>query len=204
MKHPNRDEWVPYVFGEARADEAKRLRAHLESCAECAAEVTAWRRSLRTLDKWELPEPVRSRTIIAPAFRWAMAAAIMLAAGIAIGRVTAPDAREIRAQAVASVKAMLAQELQQTVSESEARLASASEERAQELWDAFSGQLAAAREEDQRAMLTLSEQYRLEQEERYVNLRRDLETLASQADLEIRQANFKLTQLAGTNNRSSE
>jgi hypothetical protein len=204
MKHPNRDEWVPYVFGEARAGEAKRLRAHLESCAECAAEVTAWRRSLQTLDKWKLPEPVRSRAIIAPAFRWAMAAAIILAAGIAIGRVTAPDTEKMQEQVAASVKAMLAHQLQQTAGETEARLASASEEHANELWNAFSEQLAAAREEDRRAMLALSEQYRLEQEERYVNLRRDLETLASQADLEIRQANFKLTQLAGTTNGVNE
>ena len=200
MKHPNRDEWVPFVFGEARAGEAKRLRAHLESCPECAAEVTAWRRSLQTLDKWELPEPVRSRALIAPAFRWAMAAALVLAAGIAIGRVTAPDTEKMQEQVVASVKAMLAHQLQQAAGETEARLTGASEERANELWDAFSERLAAAREEDRRAMLTLSEQYRLEQEERYVNLRRDLETLALQADQEIRQANFKLTQLAGTNN----
>jgi hypothetical protein len=200
MKHPNRDEWVPYVFGEARPGEAKRLRAHLESCTECAAEVTAWRRSLQTLDKWELPEPVRSRAIMAPAFRWAMAAAIMLAAGIAIGRVTAPDPEKMREQVTASVKAMLADQLQQTADENEARLAAASAERANELWDALSEQVAVAREEDRRAMLTWSEQYRLEQEERYVNLRRDLETLALQADQEIRQANFKLTQLVGTNN----
>ena len=204
MKHPNKEEWVPYIFGEARADEAKRLRAHLESCVECAAEVTAWRRSLQTLDKWELQKPVRSRTVVAPAFRWAMAAAIILAAGIAIGRVTASDSKKMQEQVAASVKAVLVQQLQQTVDESEARLASASEERAQELWNAFSEQLANAREEDRRAMLTLSEQYRLEQEERYVNLRRDLETLALQADQEIRQANFKLTQLAGTNNSLGE
>ena len=159
MKHPNKEEWVPYVFGEARADEAKRLRAHLEGCAECAAEVTAWRRSLKTLDKWELPDPVRSRAVVAPVFRWAMAAAIMLAAGIAIGRVTAPDSKKMQEQVAASVKAVLVQQLQQTVGESEARLASASEERAQELWNAFSEQLANTREEDRRAMLTLSEQY---------------------------------------------
>lgn len=195
MKHPNRDEWVPYVFGEARPDEARRLRAHLESCAECAAEVTAWRRSLQTLDKWELPEPARSRAVLTPVFRWALAAAIMLAAGIAIGRVTAPDAREISARVEGSIEAMLAQKLQQTVSESQARLAGASEERAQELWNTFSEKLEIAREEDRQAMLALFEQHRLGLEEGYVNLRRDLETLALQADQEIRQANFQLTQL---------
>jgi anti-sigma factor RsiW len=189
MKHPNRDEWVPYVFGEARADEAKRLGAHLENCAECAAEVAAWRRSLHTLDKWEVPEAVSSRNVVAPVFRWAIAAAIVLAAGIAIGRVTAPDPQAMRAQIEASVKTTLADQMQQ----SEARALSASQEQANELWQVFSERLAAAREEDWEVVQGLLR----EQEGRYVNLRRDLETLASLADQEIRAANFKLTQLAG-------
>lgn len=193
MKHPNRDEWVPYVFGEARADEAKRLRAHLESCAECAAEVAGWRRSLQTLDKWEVSPPVRSRAMIAPVFRWAMAAALVLAAGIAIGRVTAPNAEAMRAQVEASVKAALAEQTQQAVAQSEARALSASQEQANELWQMFSERLEAAREEDWQVVEGLLR----EQEARYVNLRRDLETLASLADQEIRAANFKLTQLAG-------
>ena len=58
MKHPNRDEWAPYVFGEAPAAEARRLEAHLESCEECAAEIAGWQRSLKMLDSWPVaPRP---------------------------------------------------------------------------------------------------------------------------------------------------
>ena len=64
MKHPNQDEWVPYVFGEARPDDARRLREHLETCPECATEVTAWQRSLQALNKWDVPAPVRHRAIV--------------------------------------------------------------------------------------------------------------------------------------------
>jgi hypothetical protein len=197
MKHPNRDEWVPYVFGEARPDEARRLRAHLESCAECATEVNAWQRSLQALNQWQVPGAAPSRSIVAPVFRWAMAAAIVLAAGLAIGRVTAPNAQTMRAEIERSVKAAVAQQVQQALAESETRLAAAERQDSAELWRVFSETLAAAREEDHQATAALFESYQRQQEIRYVNLRRDLETLASQADQEIRQANFKLTQLVG-------
>jgi hypothetical protein len=197
MKHPNRDEWVPYVFGEARPDEARRLRAHLENCADCASEVTAWQRSLHALNKWDVPAPARSRAIVAPVFRWAMAAAIVLAAGIAIGRVTTPSPTALRADIERSVKAAVAQHVQQTLVESEMRLAAASQRENAELWRGFSETLAAAREEDHQATVALFEAWQRQQDVRYVNLRRDLETLASLADQEIRQANFKLTQLVG-------
>jgi Putative zinc-finger len=145
MKHPNRDEWVPYVFGEARSDDAARLRAHLEGCAECATEVAAWQRSLQALNKWDVPEPVRHRALVAPVFRWAMAAAIVLAAGIALGRVTAPSQAAMRAEVERSVKAAVAQHVQQTLDQSEARLAAASQQDNAELWRVFSETLAAAR-----------------------------------------------------------
>jgi len=197
MKHPNRDEWVPYVFGEARPDEARRLRAHLENCPECATEVSAWQRSLHALNQWEVPGPARSRAILAPLFRWAVAAAIVLAAGVAIGRVTMPDARTMRAEMERSVNAAVAQQLHQVLAQSEARVAAASQKDSDELWRVFSETLAAAREEDHQATVALFEAWQRQQDIRYVNLRRDLETLASLADQEIRQANFKLTQLVG-------
>ncbi|HMJ64948.1 MAG TPA: hypothetical protein VK615_06330 [Candidatus Binatia bacterium] len=196
MKHPNRDEWVPYIFGEARGNEMKRLSAHLNECAECAAELAAWRRSLKTLDKWELTPPMRSRTIVAPVFRWAVAAAIVLAAGVALGRMTALNAKAMRAEVETSVKAAFAEQLQQAVVQSETRLANVSQERAEELWRIFSDSLSNAREEQRQMTAALLDEQRREYETRYVNLRRDLETLAVLADREIQEANLKMIQLA--------
>jgi hypothetical protein len=199
MKHPNRDEWVPYIFGEAGAADAKRLGAHLESCAECAAEVAAWRRSLQALDKWEVPAPARSRPIIAPVFRWAVAAAIVLAAGITVGRMTAPDVKAVRAEVERSVVSALNERLQRDLIQSEIRLVTASQNDAEELWRIFSNALNNAREEDRQLTAALLEEQRREYETRYVNLRRDLETMAVLADREIQEANFKMTQLARNN-----
>ena len=196
MKHPNREEWVPYVFGEARGDDAKRLAAHLEVCPECSDEVAGWRRSLNRLDAWAVPKSQRERVIIAPVFRWAVAAAIVLAAGIGIGRLTAPDAKAMRAEVEAAVKTAMAAETQQAVNEAEQRVISESQAEARDLWRAFSEALADARREERAATLSLFQQLQQEQQAEYVALRRDLETMATVADQEIRLTNLKMTQLA--------
>jgi hypothetical protein len=82
MKHPSKEEWMDFVYGE-KAD-ATELRAHLASCADCRRDVESWRATMRTLDAWKLPaEKVSPRG--AQWFRWAAAAAVFLSAGIAIG-----------------------------------------------------------------------------------------------------------------------
>ncbi|MCI0743891.1 MAG: hypothetical protein L0Y58_00650 [Verrucomicrobia subdivision 3 bacterium] len=199
MKHPNRDEWVPYVFGEARSDDARRLSAHLQECAECAAEVAGWQRSLKQLDSWELPRLSRGPNIIAPVFRWAMAAAIVLAAGIAVGRWTAPDVDALHAAVEASIKQSVVSEMRQVLAMSEARLLASVHEVDRDLWQGVSEALSTAREQDRQATLALLRDYQRAQDARFVNLRRDLETVALSADQEIRRANFRLTQLAGIN-----
>ena len=188
MKHPNRDEWAPYVFGEAPAAETRRLEAHLESCEECAAEIAGWQRSLKMLDSWPVAPSTRARNVVAPVFRWAVAAAIVLAAGVAAGRMTAPSAESIRANVETSVRSAVAADLERVLARSEARLAALSEENSRELSQTFSAALEAARTEDREAMVAL--------EERLVNWRRDLETLAVQTDQGLRQARFTMTQLA--------
>jgi hypothetical protein len=200
MKHPNRDEWAPYVFGESAGAEARRLEAHLESCAECAAEVEGWRRSLKVLDSWSLPCAARPRKIIAPVFRWAVAAAIVLAAGIAMGRMTALDAGTLRADVEASVKSALATEFQQALARSEARLAAMAEENSRELLRTFSESVEEGRVEDREEVIALLQEQQRQADTRLAAFRRDLETVASFADQEFRQAKLALTLLAQGNN----
>jgi hypothetical protein len=200
MKHPNRDEWAPYVFGEATGAEARRLEAHLESCAECATEVEGWRRSLKVLDSWSLPPAARPRNIISPVFRWAMAAAIVLAAGIAMGRMTAPDAAALRADVEASVKSALVAEFQQALARSETRLAVMAEENSRALLRTFSESIEEGRTEDREEVIALLQEQQRQSDAQLAAFRRDLETVALFADQEFRRAKLALTQLAQGNN----
>ena len=200
MKHPNRDEWAPFVFGEATGAEARRLQAHLESCTECATEVEGWRRSLKVLDSWSLPPTARPGNIVAPVFRWAVAAAIVLAAGIAMGRMTAPDATRLRADVEGSVKLALATEFQQALARSEARLAAMAEENSRELLRTFSESVEEGRVEDRQEVMALLQEQQRQSDVRLAAFRRDLETVALFADQEFRQAKLALTQLTQGDN----
>jgi hypothetical protein len=125
-----------------------------------------------------------------------VAAAVVLAAGIALGRMTAPSAAAMRADVEASVRSALAADLEQALARSEARLAALGEENSRELLQTFSETLEAARTEDRQAMVAFVEEQQRVAEERLVNFRRDLETLAVQTDQGLRQARFTMTQLA--------
>src|SRR5215470_3993807 len=99
MKHPEREEWVPFIFGEADAGRKRQLESHLDDCAECRDEIQSWQRSLGRLDSWKLPPVAKRRTNLVPLVKWAAAAAVVLCVGIAIGRGTAhSDAEKVRAR----------------------------------------------------------------------------------------------------------
>src|SRR5947199_10666 len=51
MKHLNDEERLAIIEGRANSEAAERLKA----CAECAAEVDAWRRSTRKLETFDWP-----------------------------------------------------------------------------------------------------------------------------------------------------
>src|SRR2546421_10914667 len=110
MNHPKREEWIPLLFGEADAETKQRLEAHLASCAECAGEVGAWKRSLGRLDAWKLPKARRAKRFSLQPLAWAAAAAIVASAFIA-GRFSAPrvDAAKLHAE----LKSELSAEIQQ-------------------------------------------------------------------------------------------
>jgi hypothetical protein len=82
MKHPSKEQWMDFVYGET--SDATELRAHLASCANCRRDVEGWRATMQALDTWKLP-PSRAQASRAGWLRWAAAAAIFLSAGIAIG-----------------------------------------------------------------------------------------------------------------------
>jgi hypothetical protein len=112
MKHPKREEWVPFLFGETTPGAQHELSEHLRGCADCRQEIETWQRSLGRLDAWKLPPVRRTAPALAPAFTWAAAAALVLLLGFSIGRLSAKaDAQKIRAAITPQIKQELTEEL---------------------------------------------------------------------------------------------
>src|SRR3954452_9214013 len=86
MKHPRREEWVPFVFGEAEAEQREQLEAHLKECEQCCGEIAKWQGSLRELDTWQLPPRQTRPRIASRPIAWAAAAVLMLGVGMAAGQ----------------------------------------------------------------------------------------------------------------------
>jgi hypothetical protein len=189
MKHPAPEEWAAYVFGEASPQRKRELNAHLADCAECSQEIAGWQRSLQRLDQWELPAPNGRPIASMPVLRLALAACLLLLIGFGFGRQFSSAASK---QSVAALRA----ELQQTFAQKE----SAAHEQSQGQFDALLRSLPdlvrAAGEEDRRAILGQLQRMEERHASDFVSLRRDLETVASLTEEEIRQANLKLLQVA--------
>jgi hypothetical protein len=210
MNHPEREEWVPFICHETDPVTRQRLAEHLTECPQCAHEVAAWQRGLKQLDHWRVHKPgPSSAPSFGPVLRWAIAAAVLLACGILIGRTTARPHLDSQwqTQINASVNAALQARLEENgrqlqaqyardLAQAETRLSAATVAQGEQLWRNVVELLASARAQDStsiRAALHSMEERRTSE---FVALRKDLETLASMTDEEIRAARLKLVQLA--------
>ena len=101
MKHPEREQWMDYLYGELPKPQRADFAAHLKSCPSCAAQVARWGAVRGRRDDWQLPETKRAWRLggrassRATVFKWAIAAAFMLAAlgiGFGVGRTSSTKA----------------------------------------------------------------------------------------------------------------
>jgi len=220
MKHPKPEEWPPYLFGEATPEARHKLADHLQHCPDCAAEIAGWRQSLGKLDRWKLPR-MRTRSWAAPLRKWGAAAALLLGAGVGLGRWSAPvvDLNTFQTRIEASIKLSFAVELQRHL---DADLRSAWGTTGGQLTKEFRTQLNSAlagavdasaaetqrqlgelirafnrtREEDRQITFAWIEKIQKQHAADYLTLRTDLETVASLTDEEIRRARQNLNRLA--------
>ncbi len=188
MNHPKREEWVPYLYGEAKPEARRELQAHLEACADCRSQLQSWKQSLHRLDHWKLPRLRKPAEWVAPALKWATAAALVLVIGFGIGRITAAgaDAEKVRAQLEPKLREALRQELAQMIRDEASRSASAT--------------LTAANDHTEKLLAaynTIQETRRTEDLEKlYVAIKKQLDTVAINTEREF-------IQLAG-NSRATD
>jgi hypothetical protein len=199
MKHPEREEWIPYVFDEAAPADRQRLQQHLDQCTACRDEIAGWQRSMGRLDSWKLPAASRPRVTLAPALAWAAAAAVLILVGASfgLGRLTAT--RSAIVQARAAIEADLRTEFARTLREEMGRSAAATLEAAGEQTKALLGQQASAIEnrhaENLRAFSLALEKLEAQRLTDYVSLKKDLDTVAINTDAGLRHTEQELVQL---------
>ena len=172
MKHLTDDERLAFIEGRAAAE----VGAHLKECAECAAEVNAWQRSIEKLENFNWPaRRERTRRFPFPALKLAAAAALAISVGVGIGRMSAPDASQIKAQVAAELRQELKREL-----------------------------AAQKPPANDRAVMALLTEIREQQSANYLQLRTDLETLAANADSRLQTTRRQLMELQFAANTRGE
>ena len=202
MNHPKHEEWVPYLFGEAKPEVRRQLKAHLRDCADCRNEIESWQRSLGRLNAWQLPPARRAVPTFAPILNWAAAAALVLLVGFGVGRLTAAkaDVAKLRAAIAPELRRELSQEFARFVHDELERSASATLAAAGQQTDQAVSLLAKAvqdtRAEDNRAVYAALNKLESQSFERFVSLKRDLDTVAVNADDRLRDTAQGLVELA--------
>ena len=202
MNHPTREEWMSHLYDELSTEEHDRLAAHLAVCPDCEARVVEWRAARKDLDAWQLPAK-RARIVRArPLIKWAAAAAIVLAAGFGVGRITsaAADAEKVRAAIEPEIRQRLHRELAQVFRAELEKTASttlaASTEQTRQLLAEFAKMVEAKRTEDNQAINTALDRLESRRMADYVSLKKDLDTVAVLTDASLRRAQQQLVQLA--------
>lgn len=116
---------MAYLYQEVPRQRRASLEAHLQECPDCRADVAVWQGAISGLGEWhaEPKEALLQINFIPRAFRWALAALVILGIGCTIGRLSAPkpDLEAIRTAVQSPIRdAVLASVRQQLRAEVQA------------------------------------------------------------------------------------
>lgn len=98
MNHPKPEEWIAWLYEQPK--NRRELDTHLRKCPECANLVRTWQQAQRELGSWKIPSPKRREGWRAASLRWAYGAAMILIAvcgGFLAGKATSPSVADLRA-----------------------------------------------------------------------------------------------------------
>jgi len=183
---------MSFLYGECALERRRELDAHLAACPACAGQVQTWRSSMNALDDWPLPAKRHGRRQWVPALKWAAAAAIVLAVGIAIGRQTSNASAEVAAlkSSIADLTAVVEREHNYNFSNSLALAATANTETLRLMGD-YARLQQEQRAADQEVIKTALRSFDL----RLGRVRSDLQTVAVNTEAGFEQTHENLAQL---------
>lgn len=200
---------MSFLYTEDSPARHAELGAHLQGCAECRRQVQTWRGSMTALDAWAAPA-ARRRWAPAPAVRWAAAAVVVLSLGFGVGRVTSSangEMKELAAALRSEMETKLAstrEEFDRTLQQQRAEFVEtvhaaaidAAGEEAEELFARIARGIDERRQKDHEAYLAALRQVEERSVSDYATLRKDLNTVAVNADDGLSQTREQLIELA--------
>jgi anti-sigma factor RsiW len=199
MNHPSNEQWMSYCYDELPKGERTELSAHLKTCAECADKVRGWDLVRKRMNISKVTRTARrtARGTAEPftpmVLKWAAAVAVVCLA-VALGRFSA--ARQNSA-AAAELKAQLRAEFSQMLqNESHSIKAAAlaeSDQRMKELFKTFATEIAGKKE--LQAIYAALDKVDSQRASDFVALKKELDTLAVNADAELRTTERHLLEL---------
>lgn len=200
--HPTSEQWADFLYGEAPPAAAAELQRHLDQCPACQSQIQDWRRTTRMLDSWKIPGARPKASLREPTLRWAIAALLLLCVGLAAGRLSNPrlDPDQVRAQLVPALRQELRQDFESTLQTAMKEADHRADLRLQQLVQAWS----TARAEDQNAVLALYQKAERQRKADVASLRRDLETVAINADARLDTTQRSLGQLLASSESLSD
>jgi len=185
--HPQREEWMGFVYGEVSRQEKSVLTAHLNECSLCRAEVELWQNAMHALDEGKTatfyPRVLTHQLWL----KWGIAAAVILFIGFGVGRFASAAAdRKLRASLKSELREELLTELKQEQGAQLTNLAVETENRAAENKAIFTmlGKMQAAHDAD------------------LVWLREHLETVALNTQNSLQYEQQQIVSLANNNSPS--
>jgi anti-sigma factor RsiW len=206
MNHPSNEQWMSYCYNELPKGERAELAGHLRTCSDCRVRVQQWEEARSGLSAFKVVVKPR-RTVayhLAPvALKWAAAFAVLCSA-IALGRFSSlhQSAGNLSPAVEAALKAKLrvefAQVLQNEITTVEAKAAAASEQRTKQLIKVFAAEIAAQQKKDLQAVYVAIDKIDSQRASDFIVLKKELDTLAVNADAELRTTERHLLQLAAS------
>ena len=185
LTHPEREEWMAYLYGEIPGEDRVKLKSHLGGCAVCQTEVAVWQGAMNALGAWKIAPPRGKSAISRAALRWGIAAALMLGMGFGLGRLVSSGSAEggaWRAAVKSEIRAELTAEFKQAQERRLAEIKQAAEE---------------ARAEDNRLLLTAINKVDANRQADFAFMRSELETVALLTQDSLQRAQRQIVTLAG-------
>lgn len=203
VAHPDREQWMAYLYHEVDPSTRSGLEQHLAGCPACTSQVATWRTTMGQLEAWGLPaheaEPATFR-IPFPALKWAAAALILVGLGLFLGRMSSPppDLAALRQEIAQQVRQELDAHYQAQLHQASATVLAAAQAQTRQYLLSYAREDQAQRLAERQTLLSSWRELDAQRQTEILGLRRDLETVAVFTDAGLRQAEQQLVSLAQT------